>query len=77
MQGHFKFSPNTLRKLRRFRSIRRCYFSFLILAVLVSLAAVGPFWVNNRAILMLLVLIAFVVETVRETFDPKKFTTYQ
>ncbi|MDR3228463.1 MAG: ABC transporter permease subunit [Puniceicoccales bacterium] len=49
---HFKLNPNTRRKLLRFRSIQRGYFSFLILAFFVVLALFGPWLVNNRALIV-------------------------
>ncbi len=47
-----KFNPNTLRKLRRFRSIKRGYYSFLLLVVFVALALLGPLLVSNRALVV-------------------------
>ena len=45
-------NPLTLRKLRRFRSIRRGYWSFLVLMVLIAVSLAGELLVNNRAILV-------------------------
>ncbi|MDR2862944.1 MAG: ABC transporter permease subunit [Puniceicoccales bacterium] len=49
MRG-FKLDPNTRRKLQRFRSIKRGYYSFIALAFFVALALLGPWLVNNRAL---------------------------
>jgi microcin C transport system permease protein len=48
----FRLNPNTRRKLLRFRSIRRGYFSFLALCFFVALALLGPWLVNNRALVV-------------------------
>jgi len=48
----FRLDPNTRRKLRRFRSIRRGYFSFLALTVFIALALLGPWLVSNRALVV-------------------------
>ena len=48
----FKFNPQTLKKLRRFREIKRGYYSFLILAGLLLLLAFGELLVNSRAIVV-------------------------
>ncbi|MDR2845605.1 MAG: ABC transporter permease subunit [Puniceicoccales bacterium] len=51
MRG-FKLDPNTRRKLQRFRSIRRGYLSFIALTFFVTLALLGPWLVNNRALVV-------------------------
>lgn len=48
----FKFNPQTLKKLRRFREIKRGYYSFLLLAGLLLLLAFGELLVNSRAIVV-------------------------
>ena len=48
----FKFNPQTLKKLRRFREIKRGYYSFLFLAGLLALLAIGELLVNSRALLV-------------------------
>lgn len=45
-----ELNPLTRRRLQRFRSIRRGWWSFLILAFMVLLAALGPWLVNHRAV---------------------------
>lgn len=45
-------NPLTVRKLRRFRSIKRGYYSFLILAGLIVLSFLGELLVNNRALVV-------------------------
>ena len=46
----WKLDPGTLRKIKRFRQIRRGYVSFWILCVLILAAAMGPLLVGNRAL---------------------------
>lgn len=48
----FRLNPLTRRKLQRFRSIKRGYYSFLILAVLLVMAAGAELLVNNRALIV-------------------------
>ncbi|MFO1529259.1 MAG: hypothetical protein U1F77_05830 [Kiritimatiellia bacterium] len=45
----WKLDPGTLRKIMRFRQIRRGYVSFWILCVLILMAGLGPVLVGNRA----------------------------
>lgn len=45
-------NPETLKKIRRFRQIKRGYYSFLILMFLVALFAIGELLVNNRALIV-------------------------
>ena len=46
------FTPQTLKKLRRFRQIKRGYYSFLILVGLTLLLACGELLINSRAIVV-------------------------
>lgn len=48
----FRFNPQTLKKLRRFRQIKRGYYSFLFLAVLLVVLAFGELLVNSRALVV-------------------------
>ncbi len=48
----FQFNPQTLKKLRRFREIKRGYYSFLLLMGLLVLLAFGELLVNSRAIIV-------------------------
>jgi microcin C transport system permease protein len=48
----FRFNPQTQKKLQRFRSIRRGYVSFLILATGVVLSIAGELLVNSRALVV-------------------------
>ncbi|MEM7386189.1 MAG: ABC transporter permease subunit [Verrucomicrobiota bacterium] len=50
----FRFNPLTLKKLQRFRSIKRGYYSFLILAFLylITFYGIADLLVNNRALLV-------------------------
>ena len=47
-----RLNPLTRKKLRRFRSIRRGYWSLLILAVLVGFSCVAELFVNSRALVV-------------------------
>ncbi len=48
--GNYKFSPETERQLQRFRSIRRGYFSLVLLGLLVLFAMMDNLLVGNRAL---------------------------
>lgn len=48
----FRLNPLTRRKLQRFRSIKRGYWSFVILVVLLVLAGFGELLVNSRALIV-------------------------
>jgi len=48
----FRLDPITRRKLRRFRSLRRGWWSFLALAALLVLAAFAELLVNSRALVV-------------------------
>ncbi len=48
----FSFDPQTLKKLRRFRDIKRGYYSFLILAGMLALMGFGELLVNSRALVV-------------------------
>lgn len=48
----FSFNPQTLKKLRRFRHIKRGYYSFVFLSVLLVILAFGELLVNSRALLV-------------------------
>jgi microcin C transport system permease protein len=48
----FRLNPQTLKKLRRFRQIKRGYYSFLILAGLLVLLGLGELLINSRALLV-------------------------
>ncbi|ALO45252.1 ABC transporter permease [Pseudohongiella spirulinae] len=48
----FKLNPETQKKLRRFREIKRGYYSFLILMFLVFLFMIGELLINNRALIV-------------------------
>lgn len=45
-------NPLTVRKLRRFRSIKRGYWSFMILVGLIVVSLIGELLVSNRALLV-------------------------
>lgn len=48
----FKLNPITLKKLRRFREIKRGYYSFLILMGILLLSLIGELLVSNRALIV-------------------------
>lgn len=48
----FRFNPQTQKKLRRFRQIKRGYYSFLLLAGLLVVLAFGELLVNSRALIV-------------------------
>lgn len=48
----FKFNPQTIKKLRRFREIKRGYYSFIILAAFLLLSLFGEMLINNRALVV-------------------------
>lgn len=45
-------NPLTIRKLKRFRSIKRGFWSFMILMILLVLAVGAELWVNSRALVV-------------------------
>jgi microcin C transport system permease protein len=47
-----KFNPLTIKKIRRFKSIKRGYYSFIILMVLIVAAIFAELLINNRALLV-------------------------
>jgi len=48
-----RFNPQTLRKLKRFHTIKRGYWSFLILIFTFVVSLMGQFVVNNRALVVI------------------------
>ena len=48
----FQLNPLTRKKLRRFRSIKRGYWSFLILVFIYLLSIAGELFVSNRALIV-------------------------
>ena len=46
------FNPQTLKKLRRFRDIKRGYYSFIILATFLVISLFGEMFINNRALIV-------------------------
>jgi len=48
----FKFNPQTLKKLKRFREIKRGYYSFLILMAIIVVSLCGELLINNRALVV-------------------------
>ncbi len=48
-----KFNPQTLRKLKRFYTIKRGYWSFIILVIAFGISLAGQFFVNDRALVVM------------------------
>lgn len=48
----FRLNPQTVKKLRRFREIKRGYYSFLILMLFLLLSLFGELLVNSRAVVV-------------------------
>ena len=48
----FQLNPLTIRKLKRFRSIRRGYYSFICIIVMIFVSLVAELLVNNRALIV-------------------------
>jgi microcin C transport system permease protein len=48
----FRLTPQTAKKLRRFREIKRGYYSFLLLVGLLVVSLFGELLINNRAIVV-------------------------
>jgi len=48
----FKLNPLTIEQLKRFKSIKRGYYSFLILCFLILFSLLGELFVNNRALIV-------------------------
>lgn len=48
----FKLNPITRKKLERFRSNKRGFYSLIILSILALLAIFAELWVNNRALIV-------------------------
>ena len=48
----FRLNPQTLKKLRRFRQIKRGYYSFLALSGLLVLLGLGELLINSRALVV-------------------------
>ena len=47
-----RLNPQTQKKLRRFREIKRGYYSFIILSVFLLLSLFGELLINNRALIV-------------------------
>lgn len=48
----FRLNPLTAKKLQRFRSLKRGWWSFLLLLALCFLAVVAELWINGRAVVL-------------------------
>ena len=46
----FNFTPVTRKKIKRFKSIKRGYYSFIGFVFLLFLSIIAELWINNRAI---------------------------
>lgn len=47
-----RLNPLTIKRLKRFRSIKRGYYSFIFIAILIFLALFAELWVNSRALMV-------------------------
>ncbi len=47
-----RLNPQTLKKLRRFREIKRGYYSFVILMAIIVVSLLGELLINNRALVV-------------------------
>ena len=45
-------NPLTIKKIKRFKSIKRGYYSFIILSIMIFVSLFAEFFVNNRAIIV-------------------------
>ena len=48
----FRFNPVTIKQWRRFRSLRRGWWSFVILCVLCVLGVFAELWINKRPLVV-------------------------
>ena len=48
----FQLNPETVKRFRRFREIKRGYYSFIFLSVLMVVSLFGPLLVSNRALIV-------------------------
>ncbi len=48
----FKINPLTQKKIKRFRTIKRGYYSFLLLSLILGLSLFGELMVNSRALIV-------------------------
>jgi len=48
----FKFNPLTLKQFKRFKTIKRGYYSFIILSILILISIFAELLVSNRALLV-------------------------
>lgn len=48
----FQLNPLTLRKIRRFQSIRRGWWSLVVFALMVAAALAAELWINDRALVV-------------------------
>ena len=47
-----RFNPLTIEKFRRFRSIKRGYYSLILLVIFIVISLAGELIVNNRALIV-------------------------
>ena len=47
-----KLNPLTIKKIRRFKSIRRGYYAFIIFALMILVSLFAELLVNNRALIV-------------------------
>jgi len=47
-----QLNPQTIKKVRRFREIKRGYYSFLVLVFILAISLIGELLINNRAVIV-------------------------
>ena len=52
MKEMMRINPLTLKKIKRFRSIKRGFFSLILFGFMLLLAIFAELWINNRALLV-------------------------
>lgn len=48
----FSFSPQAKRRWQRFKSLKRGYYSFIAIMILITLSLFAELWVNNRPVIV-------------------------
>ena len=49
---NFKLDPELSRRFRRFRTIKRGYYSLILIIIMVFLSLIGELWINNKALIV-------------------------
>ena len=48
----FRFNPLTVKKWKRFRALKRGWWSFVVLVLFCLLALIAELWMNKRAVIV-------------------------